>query len=295
MAALATCLVTRSGGPHSREDRRRTPRRSTLPRATAVGLSRHATAAAFVDLTQSDEESGVAANGSANDGAGLPRGGRGSPASTSPAVHFGHGNHMHHCGDRPLPPGREPCFVRVHRGPPSCSLPQSPSSRMRLSHMPSSFPMFPNGVAPQPPTSSSLVSGFASCRFHGNAAPPEPLHQHVHCNVESGDSCARTMGTAAPGAEPCRTYASCISHGGPSNMVLGHTHVYPASASSHVTYLAPPNPPPPPAPECGPWPEPGVGTAELTVPGILHHAICTLRDCASLLGCRVCPHEPVSL
>lgn len=243
------------------------------------GLSRHAAAAAFVDLTQSDEESGVAANGSANDGAGLPRGGRGSPASPSPAMHFGHVNHLHHCGDRPLPPGREPCFVRVHRGPPSCSLPQSGSSRLLPSHM-HGYPAQPYGGTPQPPTSSSLVSGFASCRFHGNAAPAEPLHQHVHCNVESGDSCARTMGTAAPGADPCRTYASCISHGGPSNMVLGHTHVYPASASSHVTYLAPPNPPPPPPPlNAGPGLNLGLGQpsspyqAFSTMPSAAHYEI----------------------
>lgn len=219
------------------------------------GLSRHA-AAAFVDLTQSDEESGAAANGSANDVAGLPRGGRGSPASTSPAVHFA--NHVHHCGDRPLPPGREQCFGRMHRGPPSCSLPQSPSSRLHMSHM-HGYPAQSYGVAPQPPTSSSLVSGFASCRVHGNAAPAEPLHQHVHCNVEIGDSCARTMGTGPPGAEPCRTYASCISHGGPYNMVLGHTHVYPASTSSHVAYLAPTNPPPPPPLNASPGLNMGLG------------------------------------
>ncbi|XP_075747836.1 uncharacterized protein LOC119172939 isoform X15 [Rhipicephalus microplus] len=160
--------------------------------------------------------------------------------------------------DRPLPPGREQCFGRMHRGPPSCSLPQSPSSRLHMSHM-HGYPAQSYGVAPQPPTSSSLVSGFASCRVHGNAAPAEPLHQHVHCNVEIGDSCARTMGTGPPGAEPCRTYASCISHGGPYNMVLGHTHVYPASTSSHVAYLAPTNPPPPPPLNASPGLNMGLG------------------------------------
>ncbi|XP_075747847.1 uncharacterized protein LOC142813820 [Rhipicephalus microplus] len=94
--------------------------------------------------------------------------------------------------DRPLPPGREQCFGRMHRGPPSCSLPQSPSSRLHMRHM-HGYPAQSYGVAPQPSTSSSLVSGFASCRFHGNATPAEPLHQHVHCNVEIGDSCACTM------------------------------------------------------------------------------------------------------
>ncbi|KAL1483163.1 hypothetical protein MTO96_033385, partial [Rhipicephalus appendiculatus] len=196
------------------------------------GLSRHATAAAFVDLTQSDEESGVAANGSANDGAGLPRGGRGSPASTSPAVHFGHGNHMHHCGDRPLPPGREPCFVRVHRGPPSCSLPQSPSSRMRLSHMPSSFPMFPNG-------SRCTNMSTAMLKVATPAHAPWVL-RHLVLSL----------------AEPMQ---AVLAMGGPSNMVLGHTHVYPASASSHVTYLAPPNPPPPPPLNAGPGLNLGLG------------------------------------
>lgn len=244
---------------------RHAPRRSPLSRGppedpsvlhtaagSSRGLSRHgAAAAAFVDLTQSDEESGAAANGSANDGAGLPRSGRGSPvlptfsSAPSSTLHFGHVNPMHPCGERPLPPGREQCFVRVHRGLPSCPLPPSGSSRLLPSHM-HGYPSQPYGVTPQPPTSSSLVSGFASCRFHGSAAPAEPLPQHVHCNVvENSDSCARTMGTTAPSAEPCRSYGGCFSHAGPSNMVMGHTHVYPATASSHVTYLAPPNPPPP--------------------------------------------------
>ncbi|XP_075747819.1 uncharacterized protein LOC119172939 isoform X2 [Rhipicephalus microplus] len=160
--------------------------------------------------------------------------------------------------DRPLPPGREQCFGRMHRGPPSCSLPQSPSIRLHMSHM-HGYPAQSYGVAPQPPTSSSLVSGFASGRFHGNAAPAEPLHQHVHCNVEIGDSCACTMGTGPPGAEPCRTYASCISYGEPYNMVLGHTHVYPALTSFHVTYLAPPNPLPPPLQNSSPGLNMGLG------------------------------------
>ncbi|KAH8023851.1 hypothetical protein HPB51_018832 [Rhipicephalus microplus] len=146
----------------------------------------------------------------------------------------------------------------MHRGPPSCSLPQSPSIRLHMSHM-HGYPAQSYGVAPQPPTSSSLVSGFASGRFHGNAAPAEPLHQHVHCNVEIGDSCACTMGTGPPGAEPCRTYASCISYGEPYNMVLGHTHVYPALTSFHVTYLAPPNPPPPPPLNSSPGLNMGLG------------------------------------
>ncbi|XP_075747866.1 uncharacterized protein LOC142813823 isoform X2 [Rhipicephalus microplus] len=146
----------------------------------------------------------------------------------------------------------------MHRGPPSCSLPQSPSSRLHMSHM-HGYPAQSYGVAPQPPTSSSLVSGFASCRFHGNAAPVEPLHQHVHCNVEIGDSCACTMATGPPGAEPCRTYASCISYGESYNMVLGHTHVYPALTSFHVTYLAPPNPPPPPPLNSSPGLNMGLG------------------------------------
>nr|XP_037279977.1 LOW QUALITY PROTEIN: uncharacterized protein LOC119172939 [Rhipicephalus microplus] len=153
---------------------------------------------------------------------------------------------------------QEQCFGRMHRGPPSCSLPQSPSIRLHMSHM-HGYPAQSYGVAPQPPTSSSLVSGFASGRFHGNAAPAEPLHQHVHCNVEIGDSCACTMGTGPPGAEPCRTYASCISYGEPYNMVLGHTHVYPALTSFHVTYLAPPNPPPPPPLNSSPGLNMGLG------------------------------------
>ncbi|KAL3211486.1 hypothetical protein MRX96_052028, partial [Rhipicephalus microplus] len=65
------------------------------------------------------------------------------------------------------------------------------------------------------------------------------------------------------------------------------------STSSHVAYLAPTNPPPPPPLNASPGLNMGLGQPKLTVPGFLHRAVCTLRDCA-FLGCRICPHEPIS-
>lgn len=62
-------------------------------------------------------------------------------------------------------------------------------------------------------------------------------------------------------------------------MVLGHAHVYPAPASSHVTYLAPPNPPPPLSAGVGPGLNLGLGQPSspyqtfTTMPSAPHYEI----------------------
>lgn len=181
--------------------------------------------ATFVDLTQSDDESGSSS---------IHRR-RGSPPGSPP-----HPTH--------------PAFLN---GAPSCG------SRMFctagalpvISHGHHNFHSYTTYGAPAP---TSMAQGnslhgaprYPSCRYQ---CPEPPSIPAVHCPVESSESCARTMGTSGSSGDSCRSYRGCFSHlpppappapppplpPPPPNVVISHSHVYPSAASPHMSYLGP--------------------------------------------------------
>lgn len=196
---------------------------------------------AFVDLTQSDEET---------PGGGGPVGHPLSHCAQPVVPPVSLASHLGVAAAAavpppPLPPpflNGEGCCIRLHhRGPPG-----SPFCPLGAARIHSHLHGLHHGYAPP---QSALGPPLAGCRYHPAGPPqdhPQQAHQQPHsqqqshCTVEAGDSCARTMGTAGPSGDPCRGYGPCFGHTAPPpSVMMAHAHVYPtASTNPHLSYLA---------------------------------------------------------
>lgn len=222
----------------SRESPPRTPSDACARHLPCVygGGTRGSVVTAFVDLTQSDEES--------SGGAAHPAGHCVQPPPPSIVPPVSLASHLGVAAAVPPPPlpppflNGEGCCIRVHRGPPGA--PFCPLGAARLhSHL--------HGLHHGYPQSALGPPGLPGCRYHHPEGPeqhPQQAHQQPHsqqphCTGDAGDSCARTTGTAGPSGDPCRGYGPCFGHAAPPpSMMMAHAHVYPTSASPHLGYLA---------------------------------------------------------
>ncbi|CAN7983216.1 unnamed protein product [Ixodes hexagonus] len=227
------------------------PTRESPPQPSSNACARHlpcvyggsgggSIVTAFVDLTQSDEES----SGGGGGGVPHPLGHCAQPPLPSVVPPVSLASHLGVAAAAPVPPpplpppflNGEGCCIRVHRGPPG---PFCPLGAARLhSHLHGLHQGYPQpGLGP-----------LGGCRYHPTPQEhPQQAHQQPHSQQQqphcagdpSGDSCARTMGTAGPSGEPCRGYGPCFGHTAPPpSMMMAHAHVYPTSASPHLGYLA---------------------------------------------------------